>query len=375
VLLEEGVGSSIYRLKTDYDSEGEYLLRLVITDSDDIYENTWTIIVQKMNRLPQITVVAPEGRSANIDEGQSLSFSITKSDPDGDGLDVYWYVDGVLAWEASDKYTYTPNYAASGNHDVTVEVRETESLANSTYTWNIEVKDVKESIGREEFLGFSYDWWGFVLAILSGVVAILLATVGLMRVRRKKSRLKEYMMETDRLMEEEDPSTVEEKLLEVEKQIKEEFSQGKIEDLHFLLLQEIIAGKRGEMRKAAVTRKFGRLPEGVLRDLDAMLKDGKISREEYGTFVSTISKSESLTPEEKDELSDMIGRWEEEDKDILPEELEETEPRAKPSGGETEEEIAPDHSDMEQPEEEYTDDSEKKAKKKRFDAGLEDTEE
>ncbi len=54
-----------------------------------------------------------------------------------------------------------------------------------------------------------------------------------------------------------------------------------------------------------------------------MLKDGKISKEEYATFVSTVSKSESLTPEEKEELSDMIGRWEEEDKDILSEELKE----------------------------------------------------
>ena len=323
VLLEEGVKSSIYRMKTDYDSEGEYLLRLVITDGDDIYENTWAITVQKKNRLPEITVIAPEGRSATIDEGQSLAFSIIKADPDGDSLDVFWYVDGVLTWEASDKYTYTPGFEASGNREITVEVRETESLDNSTYTWDIEVRNVVDVDRTERLLGFSYDWWGLVLAILSGIVAILLATIGLMRVRRKKGRLKEYMKETDRLMEEEDPTTIEEKLLEIEHQIKDEFSHGKIEDLHFLLLQDIIAGKRGEIRKAAVTRKFGRLPEGVLRDLDTMLKDGKISKEEYATFVSTVSKSESLTPEEKEELSGMIGRWEKEDKDILPAELKE----------------------------------------------------
>jgi hypothetical protein len=324
VLLEEGVGTSIYLLKTDFDSEGEYILRLVITDGDDLYENTWTIDIQKMNRLPEITVVGPEGRSATIDEDQSLAFSITKSDPDSDALDVRWLLDGVQVWEASDKYTYTPSFTASGSHGVTVEVYEKDTGANSTYTWSVEVENVESPEDKKEtLLGQSYDWWGLVLAILSGIIALLLATIGLMRVRKKKSRLKEYMQVTDKLMEEEDPTTIEDKLLDVEAQIKDEFSQGKIEDLHFLLLQDIIAGKRSEIRKAAVTRKFGRLPEGVLRDLDAMLKDGKISRAEYGTFVSTISKSESLSSEEKEELSDMIGKWEEEDKVTIPAELKE----------------------------------------------------
>ena len=47
-----------------------------------------------------------------------------------------------------------------------------------------------------------------------------------------------------------------------------------------------------------------------------MLRDGKISQVEYQGFVGTISKSESLSPAQKDELSKMIGEWEAEDKDI-----------------------------------------------------------
>ncbi|UCF08204.1 MAG: right-handed parallel beta-helix repeat-containing protein [Thermoplasmata archaeon] len=321
VQLEEGVANSIYLHKTDYTSEGDYILRLVVSDGDDIYENTWIVIVHKKNRLPKITVVGPEGRSAEIDEGESLTFSITKSDPDGDGLDVRWLLDGVKVWEASDKYTYSPDYYSSGSRNVTVEVFETESGENSTYTWSVEVEDVEDIEKVERLLGQSYDWWGLVLAILSGVVAILLAVIGLLRVRRKKNRMKEHMMEMDRVMEEEeDPSAVDDKLEEFEQQIREEFSQGKLEDLHFLLLQEVIASKRGAVRKAVVTRKFGRLPEGVIKDLDEMLKDGKISKEEYGTFMSTISKSETLSPQEKEELSKMIAKWEEEDKDIFEEE-------------------------------------------------------
>ncbi len=115
--------------------------------------------------------------------------------------------------------------------------------------------------------------------------------------------------------EDEDVEVVEEKLEGIENRIKDEFSQGKIEDLHFLMLQDIIDSKRGEIRKAEITQKFGGLPEGILTDLDEMLKDGKISRDEYEVFVSTISKTKSLSPYEKKELSRMIGEWEVEDKE------------------------------------------------------------
>jgi len=132
--------------------------------------------------------------------------------------------------------------------------------------------------------------------------------------------VKEYMLEIDRISEEEDPETQDEKLTELETQLKEDFAQGKLEDLHFLMLQEIIVSKKGEIRKAEVTRKFGKLPEGILKELDEMLKDGNINREEYESFVATISKTKGLSAEEKEELSKMIGEWEDEDKESITEE-------------------------------------------------------
>lgn len=113
----------------------------------------------------------------------------------------------------------------------------------------------------------------------------------------------------------EDPEVIEDKLVDFEARIKEEFAQGKLEDLHYLMLQEIVASKKGETRKAEVEQKFGRLPKNVLNDLDEMLADGKISQKEYEDFVFTISKSESLSPAQKEELSKMISEWEVEDKD------------------------------------------------------------
>jgi hypothetical protein len=316
VQLDEGVSNSIYRYETDYESEGVDILRLFVSDGDDTIDTTWNLTVLKKNRLPKIAVVEPEGKSASIREKETLDFAITKSDADGDDLEVKWYVDDVLVYEGSDKYSFTPDYSSSRNRVVVAEVSETESGENSSFSWDIAVADVLEGGEREELFGLSYDAWGLIMAVISGVAAILLFLFGFLRVRKKKGRLKEHMVEMDRILsEDEDPDTIEDRLVEFEAQIREEFSQGKLEDLHYLMLEEIISSRKGEVRKAEVTQKFGRLPKNVLQDLDKMLADGNITKEEYEDFVGTISKSESLSPAQKDELSKMIGEWEAEDKD------------------------------------------------------------
>jgi parallel beta-helix repeat protein len=316
VQFDEGISNSIYFLQTDYDWEDIYFLQLVISDGEDTFETTWKLDVKKKNRLPKIAIVEPESTSASIKEKETLDFAITKSDADGDDLEVKWYVDGVLVYEGSDKFSFTPDYSSIRNRVVTAEVIETDFGENSTVSWDIAVADVDVSEAREELLGLSYDAWGLIMALISGLAAIMLFLFGFYRVRKKKGRLKEHMVEMDEILsQDEDADVIEDRLVEFEDQIREEFSQGKLEDLHFLMLNEIIASRKGEVRKAEVTQKFGRLPKSVLQDLDKMLEDGNITKEEYEDFIGTISKSESLSPAQKKELSKMIGEWEAEDKD------------------------------------------------------------
>ena len=82
------------------------------------------------------------------------------------------------------------------------------------------------------------------------------------------------------------------------------------------MLQEILTTRRGHVRKAAITQKFDKLPEGVTNELDEMLADGKITKVEYENFVATISMTKTLTGDQKKELSKMIEKWEFEDKDL-----------------------------------------------------------
>jgi hypothetical protein len=85
-----------------------------------------------------------------------------------------------------------------------------------------------------------------------------------------------------------------------------------------------------------------------VEELDEMLKDGKISREEYEGFVTTISMTTNLTPEEKEELSSMIEKWEVEDKEIVKEEpVTKKDKEQKPIIYETEEKLEEEPDDVE----------------------------
>ncbi|UCE38453.1 MAG: right-handed parallel beta-helix repeat-containing protein [Thermoplasmata archaeon] len=336
VLLDEGVGSSIYLMKTTYDSEGEYILRLVITDGDDTNETTWTVNVHKKNRLPEIEVNEPITKNPKMKENTYLKFMIDESDQDPeDTLQITWYFDDVEAQEGGSSYTYFAGSEDAGEHEVSVNVSDGEDSVE--YSWNLSVQDIEE--GQERIFGLLWDQWSIILEVLVIAGSGLLAFIGYSRIKRKKGALKTYMAEIEDLSAKEDldPEGYDEKITEIEAKINDEFMAGKIEDLHYLMLQDIIASKRGEVRKAHVTRKFDRLPDGIVKELDEMLKDGKISREEYEGFVATISKTKTLSDDEKKELSKMIGEWEVEDKEIIEDEI--PKPDTKPKKENVDEDI------------------------------------
>ncbi len=70
--------------------------------------------------------------------GQSQTFSITKSDADGDTLTVKWFVDGVQKSQGSDSYTYTAT--AAGTYNVTVKVSDGQDSVS--HEWTLTVNQV-----------------------------------------------------------------------------------------------------------------------------------------------------------------------------------------------------------------------------------------
>jgi parallel beta-helix repeat protein len=317
-LNRTSVGTDKYfELTSDYDSHGWYNLSLTVQDigedSGSLYYE-WIIVVNNINRLPEIEVREPISTNPKMKEGDSLRFIIDESDPDtGESPDIIWYLDDGVAQTGGSSYTYVAGELASGKHEVKAVVDD--GTDTTEYTWDLSVQDV----AAEELFGLSYDAWGLIMAIISGLVAMLLFVFGLYRVRRRKGALKTYMAEIDEIStrQDENPIVYQNQLNELEEKINSDFRAGNVEDLHYLMLQEILATRRGDVRKAAISQKFEKLPEGVASELDDMLKDGKITKDEYQSFVATMNMTKSLTGDQKKELSKMIEKWEFEDKDLV----------------------------------------------------------
>jgi parallel beta-helix repeat protein len=329
-----------YRFETDYESNGTYTLNLTVQDigenSRPLYRE-WAIVVRNVNRNPQIGGQQPLERQLSMDEDTSLKFSIEESDPDSeDILHVTWYVDDVEAQSEGSSYTYHPTFTAAGDHEVKAVV--SDGTDTTEYNWSVAVADVAETeAGEERIMGLNWDQWGIILEIFVIAGTGLLAFIGYRRISKKKGALKIYMAEIDEISahKDEDPIGYENRLNDLEARINDEFRQGHIEDLHYLMLQEIITSQRGGIRKAAISQRFEGLPEGVTKELDEMLKDGKISHAEYQEFVATMSQTTTLTPYQRKELSRMIGEWEVEDKDSIPKDSQSE--KVKPLGEEEDE--------------------------------------
>jgi len=128
-----------YTFTADYDSAGIYNVTVVVSDGLEKASHEWFLTVLNVNRPPTIDSYTPTDLEPQVDEGDSLDFTHTSSDPDGDPLSYSWLLDGV---EQADKqnWTYTPGYGDAGFHNVTLVVSDGE--LTDSQQWNVSVNDV-----------------------------------------------------------------------------------------------------------------------------------------------------------------------------------------------------------------------------------------
>ena len=127
---------------------------------------------QSANNDPTIDSFTPEDTTPEIDEGESLTFTVTASDSDGDELTYLWELDGEEA-STTTSYTYSPGYEDSGSHTITVTV--SDSFGTDSQQWNVNVNEAGEVFEQSLVI----DWNTVTLTVhpFDTVVANVLSSI------------------------------------------------------------------------------------------------------------------------------------------------------------------------------------------------------
>nr|WP_321497865.1 putative Ig domain-containing protein [uncultured Methanolobus sp.] len=99
-----------------YDQSGSYDVEFVATSNGLTDSQTITITVLNVDRAPVLRSIGGQ----TIDENQTLTFTISATDPDGDSV-VYSVVDlpsGATFNASSGEFIWTPGYGTSNNYNV-----------------------------------------------------------------------------------------------------------------------------------------------------------------------------------------------------------------------------------------------------------------
>ena len=121
--------------------------------------------------------------------------------------------------------------------------------------------------------------------------------------------MKEYMKKIEDTNEsEKTPKEKEKEILELKKQIKDEFSSGLITENHYIILERMVDDALGDVRKDIIGRKVV-MPEQLKGEVEQVLDDGLVTRAEYDKIAKKIRSSSDLTEKEKQRLNRFMRVW------------------------------------------------------------------
>jgi hypothetical protein len=117
------------------------------------------------------------------------------------------------------------------------------------------------------------------------------------------------MKEIDSIMESESSARDKEiELKDLKKKIKGEFSAGLIIENHYLILEREADNAIGEIRTKVVTHGVA-MPDELKEDVEEVLEDGVVTKEEYRDIMNRIRSTKDLNPIEKSKLNSLMTRW------------------------------------------------------------------
>ena len=138
--------SPITRYEWDLDGDGQFddatgptpsftfsrafggLIGLRVTNAAGLANVAYApVTVTDVNRRPTITAFSPSPRKAQVNLGNSATFSASAQDPDGDAVSIHWRLDGTSAGNGP-SFAYTPTAADGGAHAVEAVISDANPL-------------------------------------------------------------------------------------------------------------------------------------------------------------------------------------------------------------------------------------------------------
>ncbi|MDF2177298.1 disaggregatase related repeat-containing protein [Aliiglaciecola sp. CAU 1673] len=92
------------------------------------------------NRAPQINQTQPQDSLVNAVLGAEVVFEAEITDPDGDDLQINWFLDDRLVATGTSYFSYTPGLMDIGEHSVSLEVTDPEGLF-AEHVWEVEMDE------------------------------------------------------------------------------------------------------------------------------------------------------------------------------------------------------------------------------------------
>ena len=120
-----------------YDQAGTYLVSFVATDGQLQDIEGLTITVNNINRAPLLATIG----NKIVDQGQTLSFTVTATDPDGDQIQYFAQNLPVGASLTQNTFTWTPAAGQAGTYQVTFIASDDQADDSETITITVDPID------------------------------------------------------------------------------------------------------------------------------------------------------------------------------------------------------------------------------------------
>ncbi|MBI1884645.1 MAG: carboxypeptidase regulatory-like domain-containing protein, partial [Chlamydiae bacterium] len=127
--------SDTFNWTPGYDQAGHYDITFTVSDGTLNDSETITVTVENINRAPELNSIDDE----EVSEGQSVAFTVTATDPDGDQITLS--AQGVPSWATFDTgtgvFAGTPGMDDSGDYTVTFTASDGSLIDSETITISV----------------------------------------------------------------------------------------------------------------------------------------------------------------------------------------------------------------------------------------------